>query len=101
MPALMCLVDGCQWKTQDLKGEFANALSIALQGHLQHSHPSSSDTISKPEKLPRPTVSKGISSEERGYFQRRTYREATKLKGNDAQTQLKTSEETIIAWIGI
>ena len=88
MPALMCLVDGCQWKTQDLKGEFANALSIALQGHLQHSHPPSSDTISKPEKLPRPTVSKGISSEERGYFQRRTYREATKLKGNDAQTQL-------------
>ena len=90
MPALMCPVDGCRWKTQDLEGEFANALSIALQGHLQHSHPPSSDTISKPEKLPRPTVSKGITSEEWGFFQSqwRTYREATKLKGNDAQTQL-------------
>ena len=58
MPALDCPIDGCPWKSQNLEAEFAGVLNTALEGHLRHAHPPNSDTVAKPEKLPRPTVSK-------------------------------------------
>ena len=52
--------------------------------------PPNSDTVAKPEKLPRPTVSKGITTEEWGFFKSLwgTYKVATKLANRDACIQL-------------
>ena len=90
MPALDCPIDGCPWKSQNLEAEFAGVLNTALGGHLQHAHPPNSDTVAKPEKLPRPTVSKGITTEEWGFFKSLwgTYKVATKLANRDACIQL-------------
>ena len=88
MPSLDCPLDGCSWHTQDLPIEFSSALNTAFEGH--HAHPPSSDVVAKPEKLPRPTVSKGITNEEWGFFKSLwgTYQAATKLTGKDARIQL-------------
>ncbi len=90
MPSLDCPIAECPWKSQDLAAEFASALTTALEGHLRHAHPPNSDTVAKPEKLPRPTVSKGITSEEWGFFKSLwcTYKAATKLTSTDARIQL-------------
>ena len=90
MPALDCTIDGCPWKSQNLEAEFAGVLNTALEGHLRHAHPPNSDTVAKPEKLPRPTVSKGITTEEWGFFKSLwgTYKVATKLANRDACIQL-------------
>ena len=86
MPALDCPIDGCPWKSQNLEAEFAGVLNTALEGHLRHAHPPNSDTVAKPEKLPRPT----ITTEEWGFFKSLwgTYKVATKLANRDACIQL-------------
>ena len=88
MPKLTCPIGQCTWKSQDLEAEFAGALTTSLQAHLTHAHPI--DVGTKPKKLPRPSISKGVTTEEWGYFTNlwSSYHEATKLSTNDAQTQL-------------
>ena len=84
MPKLTCPIGQCTWESQDMKAEFAGALTTSLQAHLTHAHPI--DVGTKLEKLPRPSISKGVTTEEWGYFTNlwSSYREATKLSTNDA-----------------
>ena len=67
MPRLDCPIETCDWKSQDLGEEFAFALSTALEGHLKYAH-STTDSHAKPEKIHRPTIAKGCSTEDWGFF---------------------------------
>ena len=64
MPKLTCPIGQCTWESQDLEAEFAGALTTSLQAHLTHAHPI--DVGTKPEKLPRPSISKGVTTEDGG-----------------------------------
>ncbi len=88
MPQLTCPIAQCTWKSQDLDAAFAAALATSLQAHLAHVHPT--DASVKPEKLPRPSISTGVTTEEWNYFTSlwESYRDATKLSTADSRTQL-------------
>ena len=99
---------GCDWKSQDLATEFAAALTTALQTHIMDKHPvitagaasshgrrgnndgSGNDISAKPEKLNRPEIIKGCTSEDWGYFSSMwtSYTTATKLSGHDEDPAL-------------
>ena len=89
MPELKCPIADCGWKSQNLEKEFADALSAALIAHLSSVHPAPS-LAAKAEKLDHPTISKGCTSEDWGYFLSlwSSYKNATKLDGSDVNIQL-------------
>ena len=89
MPSLQCPVTGCVWKSQDLDQEFAAALAISLETHIAFTHKTPSAAV-KAEKLDRPTIVKGCSSEDWGYFLSSwtSYKTATKLSDVDTRLQL-------------
>ena len=95
MPQLTCPINDCTWKSQDLDEKFAAALNTALQGHLNVTHiqgtqDSPSQASTRPEKLHRPLISKGSSSEDWSYFVSTwtSYKNATKLSAVDVNVQL-------------
>ena len=67
---------------------YQHTYHFPLQAHLTHAHPI--DVGTKPKKLPRPSISNWVTTEEWGYFTNlwSSYREAMKLSTNDARTQL-------------
>lgn len=90
MTQLECPVEGCAWKSQNLADAHAAALNTALQGHITTAHTQPLQAAAKPEKLSRPTISKGCSSEDWGYFTTvwSSYKKATKLSPSDTNVQL-------------
>jgi hypothetical protein len=90
MPKLKCPIDECEWESQDLAVELAAVLTVALQAHLSRVHPTDPAAAVKPEKLNRPAVGKGCTSEDWGYFSYlwTSYKTATKLPVADTNVQL-------------
>ena len=99
MPAVKCPIDKCKWKSQKLDSEFSQVLTIALQTHLSHAHPCG-NTVAKPEKQPRPSVSNAPQIEGGATF--RASGIDIKLlqisQGNDACTQLLACCESNLHW---
>ena len=83
-------MNGCDWKSQELDDAFAAALNTALQGHLNSAHSQASQVTAKPEKLIRPTMSRGCTNENWEYFksQWNSYKNATKLTAENLNVQL-------------
>jgi hypothetical protein len=91
MPQLTCPIEGCTWRSQDLEADFSAALNTALKGHIQHVHSQNeAPAVTKPEKLNRPVITKGCTTEDWGYFTSMwdSYKTATKLSIADTKTQL-------------
>ena len=67
-----------------------NAGAASSHGRRGNNDGSDNDISAKPEKLNRPGISKGCTSEDWGYFSSiwTSYKTATKLSGHDAKTQL-------------
>ena len=90
MPQLKCPIDGCEWQSQQLGEAFVEALTIVLQAHISNAHAPNPHNYAKPEKLDRPTVAKGCTSEDWTYFTSlwASYKAATKLPTTDINVQL-------------
>ena len=87
MVRIKCPAPGCEYVTEDIAPE---AVATVLQLHAGHHEPQPSISHAKPEKVKRPTVYLGGSSEEWQYFLTRwaEYKAATKLGNEDNVLQL-------------
>ena len=87
MPSLKCPVSGCDWELQDLEKDLAFALATSLQTHITFSHRTPSVAV-KAEKNDRPTIIKGCSSKDWGYFISlwTSYKTSTKLSDADTRS---------------
>ena len=70
MPALQCLVEGCEWTTQDLDAEFAADLTTALQIHDRTAHPVHNPSAPQKLKLDPPTIGAGCDPDQWSAFKR-------------------------------
>lgn len=87
MPAVKCPVADCEYKTDDVDPAIVVQL---LQIHSAATHTQPQVTPAKVEKVKRPTLSSGGSSEEWTYFMTRwkDYVTATKVTGQEQVVQL-------------
>lgn len=70
MPTLQCPVEGCGWQSQDLGGEFAAALTTALQIHDRTAHPAQNNQAPPKLKLDSPTIGAGCDPDQWSAFKR-------------------------------
>ena len=93
MPSTACPIAGCDFVTADVPDA---AERIALLTIHATTHNNASTTAAKPEKVSRPKVASGSSSEDWQYFVQRwaDYKAATNIYGSDIKMQLLECEET-------
>ena len=85
---IRCPYPDCTWSTQE---EDRTTLIILLQMHERAIHPTPpASTTAQVEKIRRPTITAGGTTEEWSYFLQRwaTYKAATHIKGPEAVYQL-------------
>ena len=85
MPIISCPVAGCTYKTDDVDAAIiVELLKLHSASHVQQT-PATTAPNSSLEKIKRPTVSAGGTSEEWAYFKTRSneYKESTKVSGRD------------------
>ncbi len=70
MPVLQCLIDGCNWKSQDLDEAFAAALTTALQIHDRTVHPPLAQPSTHKLKLDPPSIATGCDPDQWSAFTR-------------------------------
>ena len=87
MPSTACPIAGCDFVTADVPDA---AERIALLTIHATTHNNTSTTAAKPEKVSRPKVASGSSSEDWQYFVQRwaDYKAATNIYGSDIKMQL-------------
>ena len=87
MPAIPCGYPGCEYITGDYSG---SAAAAALNSHLICHNKQTETAPSKVEKVPRPQITTGRSTEEWLYFLSRweEYKGATQIKNLELITQL-------------
>ena len=87
MPSLDCPVDGCNWKSQDLPVEFAQALATALTLHANNAHP---QAPTGNLKLQPPIVKAGSIPDEWSAFTRQweMYKNGMRIASNITATAL-------------
>ena len=95
MPAINCPVDDCDWKTQDLSGEFAAILHTSLNVHVRTAHPQpasdlASESVSTKLKLKPPTIGPGCDPDQWCHFKRQweMYKKVMKLGDTELATGL-------------
>ena len=98
-PPMKCQVENCEFETAANLATFDNQFKM-LELHLRMAHPqlaSAPGAVSsqaaggpKPDKLPRPTISKGITQNDWVWFEDRwaRYKRSTGLHGQSAVDQL-------------
>jgi hypothetical protein len=89
MPAIACPLPECDYSTGDVEAGLAIAL-LNLHAHHHSAAPVTSHNTAKLEKVKRPVISSGGSSEDWAYFESRwkDYVDATKVTGKDKVVQL-------------
>ena len=87
MPSVKCPIANCTYATEDVEASIVTALIQAHQ--LQHANTPAIQHV-KAEKVRRPTISPGGTSEEWAYFiiRWKEYTEATSISGKDLIVQL-------------
>ena len=87
MPSTACPIAGCDFVTADVPDA---AERIALLTIHATTHNNTTPTAAKPEKVSRPKVASGSSSEDWQYFVQRwaDYKAATNIYGSDIKMQL-------------
>ena len=87
MPSTACPIAGCDFVTADVQDA---AERIALLTIHATTHNNTAVMTAKPEKVSRPKIANGSSSEDWQYFIQRwgDYKAATKISGNDIKIQL-------------
>ena len=91
MPAVQCPIPGCDYSTPDLEASIVAALLTA------HSAIHAPGQPAKVEKVKRPTIAAGGTSEDWAYFKSRwsDYVDATKIAGKDEVQLLECCEESL------
>jgi len=86
MPVVECPIQGCEYRTPDVDPVVAAALITAHATTHSMPHP----VVAKVEKVKRPSISSGGTTEDWQYFKSRwdDYVRATKLSGTDKVIQL-------------
>ena len=90
MPAINCPHPGCAYTTPDVDAVIVAALITAHNSIHDNERPAGLHTTAKVEKVRRPVISNGSSSEDWSYFLSRwdDYVRATKVTGQDKIIQL-------------
>ena len=95
MPAIDCPVADCDWKTQDLSGEFAAILHTSLSVHVRTAHPQpasdlASESVSTKLKLKPPSIGPGCDPDQWCHFKRQweMYKKVMKLGNTELATGL-------------
>lgn len=88
MSANECPFPECEFKVDD--GVSEERKTTLLKIHLVYHQSQLASSSAKPEKIKRPSISVGSSTEDWVYFQSRwsTYKNATKLSGQDVMVQM-------------
>ena len=89
MPKHRCPYPECIYETDDVEDALA-AVLLTVHSNGSHTNTPATTTASKAEKVKRPTVCRGGTSEDWSYFLSRwkDYVDATKITGQDKVLQL-------------
>ncbi|XP_028411560.1 uncharacterized protein LOC114534203 isoform X2 [Dendronephthya gigantea] len=89
MPSHRCPYPDCEYETADVEDALA-AVLLTVHSNGSHNNNQATTTISKGEKVKRPTISRSGTSEDWSYFLSRwkDYVDATKITGQDKVLQL-------------